>query len=73
MNDEKYYVNLEKAGPDGSRSSVFYQSEGWQMDRLDNGVLVLFNENGRRLIEYSPYAWQSVETVNINTQENTDG
>lgn len=73
MNDETYYVNLEKADSQGSRALSFHQSSGWQMDRLDNGVLVLFNETGKRLIEYSPYAWQSVETRNINTQEDIDG
>lgn len=73
MNDEIYTVCLEKAGPRGSRKEQFFQSSGWEMDRLDNGVLVLFNKSTASLIEYSPYAWQSVETANINTQEDTNG
>lgn len=73
MKDEKYYVSLEKAAPGGGRTFVYYQSSGWEMDRLDNGVIVLFNEQDKRVIEFSPYAWQSVETVNIDTQEDADG
>ena len=71
--NEVYTIYLDKADPTGTRKQQFKQESGWEMDRLDNGVLVLFNEQGKRLIEYSPYAWQSVETRNINTQEDTDG
>jgi hypothetical protein len=67
--NEIYYVDLAHANIDGSRQAAYHADEGWELDRLDNGVLMLMNTQQGRLIEYSPYAWQSVETQNINITE----
>lgn len=69
MSNVTYEVNLTTSSPHGSRIATYLGEIGWEMDRLDNGVLVLFNEQTGSLIEYSPYAWQSVRTENIDTTE----
>ncbi len=71
--NEVYTVYLNAADPRGLRKEQFKQASGWQMDRLDNGVLMLFNDSTKTMIEYSPYAWQSISTANVNTQEDTSG
>lgn len=68
---ETYEVTLIGSDNTGVRGHIFLAEAGWTMDRLDNGVVALFNKQTGSLIEYSPYAWQSVQTENIDMTEAT--
>lgn len=66
MASETYEINLSTANPRGFRTETYLAEEGWALDRLDNGVVLLTNSTTGSLVEYSPYAWQSVRTENID-------